>query len=279
MEPTSTQQRASVQQASTTKEKWVKNLSDRPLTSTEISVLSKGANFAIAPRHVPLEDFVIATEDACRRLSHRGEAAALRAEVTEILQEAKAPPSNLTRDEQAALITLKKDESVVIVPADKGKCIVVMNRTEYIEKMETKLSDTTTYKRIVLDPTQEIKDALSNQLKEIHDQGQLYDNTYIQETTTYPIPRMHGHPKIHKADYPLREIVDGTGGVVKQVDKFLSQIIKQYVKDTDYYVKNSTDFVEKVKDETVADDEVLVSYDVTALYPSVPQDEAIEIVS
>ena len=90
---------------------------------------------------------------------------------------------------------------------------------------------------------------------------------------------MHGHPKIHKADYPLREIVDGTGGVVKQVDKFLSQIIKQYVKDTDYYVKNSTDFVEKVKDETVADDEVLVSYDVTALYPSVPQDEAIEIVS
>ena len=33
-----------------------------------------------------------------------------------------------------------------------------------------------------------------------------------------------------------------------------------------------------IKDLRVENDEILVSYDVTALYPSVPQDEAIELI-
>ena len=41
----------------------------------------------------------------------------------------------------------------MILPADKGKYLVVMNREEYINKMEEKLSDETTYKRIKKDPT------------------------------------------------------------------------------------------------------------------------------
>ena len=29
---------------------------------------------------------------------------------------------------------LKEDESIVIVPADKGKCLVVMDKDEYIKR-------------------------------------------------------------------------------------------------------------------------------------------------
>ena len=47
---------------------------------------------------------------------------------------------------------------------------------------------------------------------------------------------------------------------------------------TEYYVKNSAHFVSMIKDMKVEEDEVLVSYDVTALFPSVPQDEAIDII-
>ena len=94
----------------------------------------------------------------------------------------------------------------------------------------------------------------------------------------HQIPRIHGHPKIHKPPhYPLREIVDSTGGVTKNVDKYISRILKQYVKETDHYIKNSKDFVEKCRDMEVGTDETLVSYDVTALYPSVPQEEAIQV--
>jgi hypothetical protein len=155
-----------------------------------------------------------------------------------------------------------------------------MDRSEYVQRMEEKLKDEQTYKKLDSDQTQEIRNALCETLKRIRDEGQMTDSIYYRlYPTQCQVPRMYGHPKIHKDGYPLREIVDGTGGVVKQVDKYIAGIIKQYVEDTDHYIKNSRDFVEKVKDVTVGADETLVSYDVTALYPSVPQDEAIELIS
>ena len=57
----------------------------------------------------------------------------------------KKPPSNLTSDNWKAMKSLKKDDNIMVLPADKGKCLVVMDRKDYIEKMETKLQDETTY--------------------------------------------------------------------------------------------------------------------------------------
>ena len=59
---------------------------------------------------------------------------ALRGEVTQILEEAKLPKSNLTLEERKAMTRLKKDDSIVILQADKGKCLVVMNRMNTLEK-------------------------------------------------------------------------------------------------------------------------------------------------
>ena len=68
------------------------------------------------------------------------------------------------------------------------------------------------------------------------------------------------------------------GSIFKEVEKHISKIIKPLTGKTPYYVKNSQDFVNKVKDTVVEEEETLVSYDVTALYPSVPQDEAIDLI-
>ena len=88
--------------------------------------------------------------------------------------------------------------------------------------------------------------------------------------TKTKIPRMYGQPKVHKQGNPLREIVDSTGSAAKETDRFISKIIKQYVGKSEYYVKNSAHFAEMTKDLRVEEDEILVSYDVTTLYPSVP---------
>ena len=70
---------------------------------------------------------------------------------------------------------------------------------------------------------------------------------------------MYGQPKIHKADYPMREIVDSTGSVAKEIDRYISKVLQKYVGKTPYYVKNSAYFVSKIKDMKVEEDEVLVS--------------------
>ena len=92
------------------------------------------------------------------------------------------------------------------------------------------------------------------------------------------LARLYGQPKIHKDGYPLREIVDGTGSVTHNTDKFIGSIIKHYAADNEFTLKNSADYVERWKDIKVAEDEILVSYDVVSLYTSVPQDQAMNLV-
>ena len=260
------------------KERWVKNISKRVLSKDEINLLRKGGGFAVSPREIPHIEYITATESACRNLAP-GEALNLRHEIIEELSKAKAPPSNLTANEWKVLKGLRDDEEIMVLPADKGKCLVVMDRDEYIRKMEEKLADETTYKRIKEDPTYKIKEALTKLLTKIKNEKQLDDRTFYRLTPTQTkIPRMYGQPKVHKEDYPLREIVDSTGSVTKQCDKFVSKIIQQYTGQTPYYVKNSAHFVSMIKDLKVEDDELLVSYDIKALYPSVPQGESIDII-
>ena len=69
-----------------------------------------------------------------------------------MLKHAKLPKMNLTLAELKALRNLKKDDTIVEVAADKGKALVVMDKEEYVSKMEEKLSDETTYCKIKKDP-------------------------------------------------------------------------------------------------------------------------------
>ena len=45
-------------------QKWVKNISNVKLTDEEISLLARGANFAIVPDQLPIDDYICTTEDA-----------------------------------------------------------------------------------------------------------------------------------------------------------------------------------------------------------------------
>ena len=65
--------------------------------------------------------------------------------LTSTLQSASLPNSNLTPDEQKALKRLKTDENIVILPADKGRVTVVMDKTDYNDKMDSLVNDKQTY--------------------------------------------------------------------------------------------------------------------------------------
>ena len=54
---------------------------------------------------------------------------------------------NLQPIDIRSLKNLREDESVVIVPVDKGRSTVVMDRSEYDQKIRTLLADTKTYKK------------------------------------------------------------------------------------------------------------------------------------
>ena len=191
-----------------------------------------------------------------RRISNKSQAAALRGEIRTIIENEKEPVSNIPKNERLALENLRKDESIVILPADKGKCLVVMDREEYQNKMEEKLADTTTYKRLEKDPTQEIRKELYKELKKLKANEHITKDQYTRiKPVRTQIPRMKGRPKIHKDGNPLREIVDSKDSVTKGVDKHLSKIFKHYAEENPYRIKNCEEFVELIKNRKIEDDE------------------------
>ena len=72
----------------TSTSKWVKNLSDKPLTRAQRSLLAHGPNYAVIPMSPPKEEYIAATEQVCHKLKE-GEADELRVEVKNLLKKAK----------------------------------------------------------------------------------------------------------------------------------------------------------------------------------------------
>ena len=65
--------------------KWVINLSSKPLTPVQRSVLAKGPSFAVSPRHPPNLEYITAIETACAKLSQQ-DAEELRADINRVLR-------------------------------------------------------------------------------------------------------------------------------------------------------------------------------------------------
>lgn len=123
------------------------NLSSNTLKETQKVVLSKGLNFASAPKCIPTAQIVSEVETAIFLL-HESEMSEIRHEVTNLTD------SNLTEVEREALKEFSSDTNIAILKADKGNSTVVMDRSSYNSKIIEMLSeDTTTYKKLKSDPT------------------------------------------------------------------------------------------------------------------------------
>ena len=99
--------RASYNNEGSANSKWVINLSKDSLTQAQRSVLAKGPNFSLAPINIPSIEYTTAVESMCTKLKEE-DAMELRADGNALLRRAKAPKSNITREERKGLAQLKR---------------------------------------------------------------------------------------------------------------------------------------------------------------------------
>ena len=246
------------------------NKSSRQLTDAETSLLSKGLNYAVRPKRIPLMDIVASIEDAAASVPST-ERDAMRYRCKEALLKRREPKPNLTRDEQKALQQLSKDEEIIILPADKGNATVVMNKSEYNNKMESLLSSGQ-YRKVKTHKTNGVERKIKALLKKAENEIPR-DTLRILNPNNSKAPHMYGKPKIHKPDMPLRPIISNIGSPCHQLAKFLTGIISPLIGNTDSYVRNSKHFVTMIAPITIQPTEIMVSFDVESLFTSVPTAE------
>ena len=145
--------------------KWVFNLSSKPLTQAQRSLLVKGPNFVLTPKHPPSLEYITAIESICSKLDQQ-DSEELRANIKRLLRPSHSPKTNLSKAQTQALRELKRDRDRIVLTTDKGVAMVIMDRQDYINK-SNQLSSQPAYRSIPRDPTNKIKNKLINILKRV----------------------------------------------------------------------------------------------------------------
>ena len=259
---------------------WVVNLSDRKLTADEEALLSKGPKYALTPRVNPI-DFAAPLETAMQysEVSDQVKETA-RIKICEAIRKAKEPRQNISKKERQAWKDLQKDKSIRILRADKGNASVLMNASEYDEKVHDLLENKDAYTVLKSDPTRKNERKLLKELKDLRKSNKInqtvYDYIKPSEGSTKPA-LFYGTVKLHKPLTPLRPVVATRGSATYNLEKHLAKILRPLVGSSERYIKDTAHLVESLKDIKLVEDEILVSFDVKSLFTSIPVNETIEI--
>ncbi|MCP4473275.1 MAG: hypothetical protein GY821_01620 [Gammaproteobacteria bacterium] len=263
----------------------VVNLSTRPLTPDESSVLKLGLNFVRAPSKPPVLDIIASAELISQQLCP-SIATRFRSSVASCLKKAKSPSPNLSFAQIKALKSLKMDSSIIIAKADKGNATVVMNSADYREKITNLLGDSSTYEEISLRANSTPQTRVNSLGEELNKtlRDLLRINRVSEEEKTLMMfhsgvpSRFYGLPKIHKPGVPLRPIVSAVNNFCDRMALHLKRILGPLIGKSNSFIKDSSDFVQKLKKVKNGSGHIMVSFDVVSLFTKVPINESCKII-
>ena len=197
--------------------------------------------------------------------------------------------SNLTPAENVALSELMHNPDIVIKPADKGSMVVVMDREQYIWEGNKQLQDTKYYKPLnkpiyletmkkVLNIFQKIYEKKLINAKQKH---YLIGDTEPRPRRFYLLPKIHKDPskwsKPHEIP-PGRPIVSDCSSETYRSAEFIDYFLNPLAKTHKSYIKDTYDFVQKIRNLTIPPDSILFTIDVDSLYTNIDIQEGIQAV-
>ena len=187
------------------------------------------------------------------------------------------PKSNLSKLEQTAIKQLQERDDIVITKADKGGATVIMDVNDYIKEAERQLNDTEYYKKLDKDPTAThaklVNDAVERFKKSKEIPEKIADGLKTEKTRT---PKFYIQPKIHKEGNPGRPVISSVECHTSNISKYVDFHLQPIVQSLPSYVKDTTDFLNKIKNiGDIPEESILVSLDVKSLYTNIPNKEGV----
>ena len=217
--------------------KHITNLSDYKLSPTEEFVLSHGLNFCLPPTNPKKEGIFAEFEVLITQLQHHRpqspeKHSVLKVKLSDLAHAYCGTPVDasdflMLKECLRAIKSLRSNRNILITKPDKGSGVVILNKTDYIKKMNSILADERKF--LTLSPSSEkdntskIESQIQRRLLQLHKDDLLPTNLYDLIRPTGSLrPRMYGLPKTYKKDVPLRQILSMTGSAKHQLAKYLS---------------------------------------------------------
>ncbi|CAF1469206.1 unnamed protein product [Rotaria sordida] len=163
------------------------------------------------------------------------------------------------------------------VSADKGGITVIMNKNNYIEKIEEKLNDNKLYKK-VKDPTNKIKSKINNITNYLFNKRRITEIQKLDFKSIDNLATVRGQPKLHKDGNPMRIITCTRSTILSSISLLTFNFIKHLRDTINNNVKNTEEFISKLIDIKIDKDDRLASLDVIDLFNNVPISKSIDIV-
>ena len=171
-----------------------------------------------------------------------------------------------------AMLLLKKNNDIIVTKADKGNKIVIMNRADYIDKMDTIANDNA-YIKLTKNPLKIWQQNYNKKLKTIL---KNYPDLSKKFSSFLPsLPFIYGLPKIHKPNIPLRPIISSINSVPYKLSKFLASLLNPLLGNiSGSHLINSEHFIDKIRNVNF-NNKIMVSFDVASLFTNVPIEETL----
>ena len=186
--------------------------------------------------------------------------------------------SNLDKNEQRALDNLAARTDIIISKADKGGATVINSVDNYIFEANRQLNDKNFYRKLDSDPTkihlELVNKAVDTLHRHKHINDKLAEGLKISEAKT---PQFYLLPKIHKEGNPGRPVVSSIDCHTSKISEFVDHHLQPLVQQTESYVKDTNDFLNKIDScsGNIDENTILVTMDVKSLYTNIPNDEGI----
>lgn len=181
-----------------------------------------------------------------------------------------------TKKQYKVIEDLRKKE-VYYVKADKGNSMVVMDKSDYKKRMEEHIEKGPYVKVRSKNPLRSFnlksKAMVKTNINDVFEKEKK--STFANPNPR--IPRIYGLPKIHKIGHPLRPIVSNIGSPTQRIAKWLVDRFNEMMPPEGFSVKNNLEFIDEVRDVLLKPEEVLVSFDVSSLFPSVPIEPTLDL--
>ena len=271
--------------------KVVRNFSEYPLCKREKELLAYGLEHSISPKISKVKYFTN-FEILANRLYDEPIFSISRDDILIKLKEIaydvfnkfrKEKKINLFSDEDIQVLKKLGDNNELhITRPDKGRGVIILDKKDYLDKMETILSDPRIFENCSHDdPKLKIlrtEDKINRFIKKLKDKGSITENEYKNLYVCGSSPSvLYGLPKVHKLNLPLRPIVSSVNTPQYKLAKFIIPEISNLSKN-EYVLENSKDLINSVSHLDIQDNHFMCSFDVESLFTNIPLKETINIV-